>query len=105
MESLGVKRKSQSPVVGVTWYTEDSWARVKATATDPERFEETFTEWNSMAVDALANIKRAGMNAVKFFIFHDELQSWCQLHNKPNNAASRAEFVSERLRLQRGART
>ncbi len=104
MESLRVKKKMQSSVVGVTWYTEENWERVKAAATDPERFEETYTEWSSMAVDALANIKRTGVNAVKFFISHEELLSWCALHNKPNNAASRAEFVSEKLQLQNGAR-
>ena len=98
-----MKKKTQSSVVGVTWYTEENWERVKATATDPERFEATYAEWNSMAVEALADIKRAGVNAVKFFVIHDELLSWCRLHSKPNDAASRAEFVSEKLRLQHAA--
>jgi hypothetical protein len=34
----------------------------------PARFEATFAEWDAMAVEALADIKRGGMNAVKFFM-------------------------------------
>jgi hypothetical protein len=100
LERLRAKKQSPSFVVGVTWYTEGNWARVKFTATDPERFEATYDEWNAMAVEALADIRKGGVNAIKFLIDSDELFSWCMLHNKPNNADSRAEFVAEKLRLQ-----
>jgi hypothetical protein len=94
------KKMTQPVVAGVTWYTEEDWRKVKAAATDPERFEETFAEWNAMAVEAVANLKKAGVNTVKFFIIPNELLPWCQLHNKPNNAASRAEFVTQKLQEQ-----
>jgi hypothetical protein len=100
LERLRAKKQAQSLVVGVTWYTEENWERVKSTATDPERFEKTYVEWNAMAVKALADIKRSGVNAIKFFVNSDDLQSWCLLYNKPNRADSRAEFVAEKLRSQ-----
>ena len=100
MERLRAKKKLRSTVVGVTWYTEENWSKVKAAATDPERFEETYAEWNAMAIEAVADLKKAGVNTVKFFVIPSELLPWCLLHNKPNNAASRAEFVSEKLRSQ-----
>jgi hypothetical protein len=100
LERLRAKKKATSSVVGVTWYTEENWRRVKAAATDPERFEETFAEWSAMAVEAFADLRRAGVSPVKVLVESNELLSWCLLHNKPNNAASRAEFVSERLRAQ-----
>ena len=103
MERLRAKKQARSSVVGVTWYTEENWGRVKAAATDPERFEETYPEWNAMAVEAVADLKKTGVNTVKFFINSEELLSWCLLHDKPNNAASRAEFVSEGLRVQNEA--
>ena len=56
-----------------------------------------------MAAEAVADLKKTGVNTVKFFIAADELLSWCLVHNKPNNAASRAEFVSEGLRVQNEA--
>ena len=42
----------------------------------PARFEATFAEWDAMAVEALADIKRGGMNAVKFFVNSDEMLTW-----------------------------
>ena len=100
MERLRAKKQARSSVVGVTWYTEENWSRVRAAATDPERFEDMYAEWNAMAVEAVAGLKRTGVNTVKFFINADELLSWCLRHNKPNNAESRTEFVSEGLRVQ-----
>ena len=100
MERLRAKKQAQSTVVGVAWYTEEDWARVKAAATDSERFEATYAEWDSMALKALADIRKTGVNATKFFVSSDELLSWCLLCDMPNNAGSRAEFVSEKLRLQ-----
>lgn len=100
LERLRAKKQAKSFVVGVTWYTEENWERVKSTATDPERFEATYAEWNAMAIKALADIKRSGVNAIEFFVNSDDFQAWCMLHNKPNRADSRAEFVSERVRSQ-----
>jgi methylthioribose-1-phosphate isomerase len=100
LERLRSKKKARSTVVGVTWYTEEDWSKVKAAATDPERFEGTYSEWNAMAVEAVADLKKVGVNTVKFFVIPNELLPWCLAHNKPNNAASRAEFVSEKLRAQ-----
>ncbi|MFP4326087.1 MAG: hypothetical protein ACLFP9_08715 [Desulfonatronovibrio sp.] len=36
--------------VSVAWYdTQENWAGIKSTAMDPERFENTYEEWKSMA--------------------------------------------------------
>jgi hypothetical protein len=40
------------------------------------------------------------VNTVKVLVVPSELLPWCLAHNKPNNAASRAEFVSAKLRSQ-----
>ena len=81
--------------VGVGWYTEENWIKVKAAASDSDRFEETYHEWNEMAEKALKELRMAGVNAEKFNINSDDLLAWCLAHDKPNGAASRAEFVSQ----------
>jgi hypothetical protein len=53
-----------------------------------------------MALAALSDIRKTGINAVQFYIVADELITWCQVNKKPNDAASRAEFVAEKLRTQ-----
>lgn len=100
IERLRAKNKARSTVVGVAWYTEENWGKVKAAAADPERFEETYAQWHAIAIEVVAELKKAGVNAVQFFVLPSELLAWCLIHNKPNNAASRAEFVAEKPRLQ-----
>ena len=81
--------------VGVTWYTQVEWERVKATATDPERFESTYEEWEKMAEDSLLKLLSVGIVASKVFIDASSLLAWCLAHKKQNNASARAQFVSE----------
>jgi hypothetical protein len=89
--------KKTTANAGVVWYTEENWGQIKALATDPERFEATYAEWHEIVTVAIANLQKAGVNAVKCFVSPDELMAWCLLCGKPNNAASRAEFVSQKM--------
>jgi len=97
LERLRAKRRSQSMIVGITWYTNETWLKVKSEASDPERFENSFTEWQAMAVSARRELQRTGARALEFYIIPQELFNWCTLNNKVNNSESRAEFVSEKL--------
>ena len=96
-QSLKAKRRSQSLVIGVTWNTEENWAQVKATAVDPECFEDSFPKWKDMAVAARRNFQRSGVLALECQINPQEFFAWCALNNQENNATSRGEFVSEVL--------
>jgi hypothetical protein len=96
-QSLRAKNRSQSMVVGVTWYNETTWAEVKATATDPECFEDSFAQWKAVAVAARRNFQRAGVLALECHIEPQEFFAWCARNNQPNNSTSRGEYVSEKL--------
>lgn len=96
-QRLKAKNRSQSLVIGVTWYTEETWAQVKATAKDPECFEDTFEKWKAMAIAARREFQRSGVMALECQIVPQEFFDWCTLNNQENNAASRGEFVSESL--------
>lgn len=100
MDRLRLKKARRNSVVGVGWYDQENWAQVKETASDPELFEASYSEWLDMARTALTDIQKAGVNAVQFNIVAEELNIWCQANKKPNNAKSRAEFVAEKLRTQ-----
>ena len=52
--------------VGVCWYTEENWTKVKAAASDPDRFEDTYEEWTEMGEKALQGLQIAGVTAEKF---------------------------------------
>jgi hypothetical protein len=94
---LRAKKRSQAMLAGITWYTEETWALVKATASDPECFEASFPEWEAMAVATRRELQRSGIRAVEFQIIPEEFFEWYALKGKVNNAESRAEFVSEKL--------
>ena len=96
-QSLKAKRRSQSLVIGVTWYTEETWAQVKATAVDPECFEDTFAKWKAMAVAARRNFQRSGVLALECQIVPEEFFAWCAQNNQENNSTARGEYVSEKL--------
>lgn len=96
-QRLTAKKRSQAMIVGVTWYTEETWAQVKATASDPECFEQSFEKWKAMAVKARRNFQRSGVRALECQIVPQEFFAWCASQGQENNATSRAEFVSEKL--------
>lgn len=96
-QSLKAKRRSQQLVVGVTWYTEETWGQVKATATDPECFEESFVKWKAMAVAARREFQRSGVLALECQIVPEEFFAWCAENEQENNSTARAEFVSVKL--------
>jgi len=96
------KGSGQAVVVGVCWYTETGWARVKETATDPERFEATYEEWRTMAEKSLLDLAGVGISPVKVTLDPDEFAAWCTRYGRKNNASARARSVSARLRRSGG---
>lgn len=103
-QSLKAKRRSQSMVIGVTWYTAETWAQVKATASDPDCFEGSFAQWKAMAVAARRNFQRSGVLALECQIVPEEFFAWCAENDQENNATARAEFVSEKLSAAHAAK-
>jgi hypothetical protein len=98
LQRLRAKKRNQSILVGVTWYSAASWAEVKATATDPECFEDSFPAWEKMANLARRELQRSGVRAIECLIVPQDFFAWCEFNNnRVNNAAARAEFVSETL--------
>ncbi|GAB2182158.1 hypothetical protein DLREEDagrD3_23810 [Denitratisoma sp. agr-D3] len=96
-QRLKAKNRSQSLVVGVTWYTEETWAQVKATALDPECFEDSFEKWKAAAVAARREFQRSGIVALECQVEPQEFADWREHNQQPNNAAARAEYVSQKL--------
>ena len=96
-QSLRAKQRSQQMVVAVTWYTEETWAQVKATATDPECFDTSFEKWKAAAVAARRNFQRSGVMALECLIDPAAFAAWCAAHQQENNSTSRGEYASEVL--------
>lgn len=96
-QSIKAKRRTQSMVIGVTWYTPETWAQVKATAVDPECFEDSFEKWKTMAVAARRNFQRSGVMALECQVVPEEFFAWCAHNERQNDSTARGEYVSEKL--------
>ncbi len=94
---LHAKKRHQAMIVGVVGYTAETWAQVKATATDPQCFENSFEQWHKAAVAARREFLRSGVKAIEYQIDPAIFAAWCAQHQQENNATARAEFVSEKL--------
>lgn len=94
-QTTAVSARAQRVQIGVAWYTEQDWAKVRAAAVDSERFESSYSEWVAMAEHALAEMLARGVVAERCYINSDALLAWCLAHGRRNDAASRAAFVSE----------
>lgn len=80
--------------VGVGWYKPADWAIVKANAVDPDRFEDSFAEWEKMASDSFGAIRKCAPSAVKVLISANELLAWCLAEGRINDASARSAFVN-----------
>ena len=105
LERLRAQKQPKSTEVGVAWYTEECWEKVKRNSADPDRFEATYAEWLVMANSAFASVVENGVNAKKFFVDADELLTWCLVQSRENNSDSRASFVAERLQAKNASNT
>ncbi|MBS1145408.1 MAG: hypothetical protein H6R14_2814 [Proteobacteria bacterium] len=101
-QSIKAKRRTQSMVIGLTWYTPETWAQVKARAVDPACFEESFDKWKAMAVAARRNFQRSGVMALEYQIVPEEFFAWCAKNGQANDSTARGEYVSERLSAVHG---
>lgn len=102
LQRLRAKKRSQALLIGLTWYTEETWAKVRASAADPERFEDSFKKWKAMAIKAQREFQRSGVHAVACHIDPEEFAAWRMSNDQENNATSRAEYVSEVLSAAQG---
>ena len=62
------KKPRPGMVVGVAWYREADWPRVKELFPDADELHDSYAEWLQSAEDAIKQIKRTGVAAEPFVI-------------------------------------
>jgi hypothetical protein len=92
-----MNRLNKNILAGLAWYTKDEWKKTKVISTDSEVFEDSFMEWESMALKALKDLRDNGIEAIKVYIKSKPLIDWCNSNSLPIDASSRSRYVSEML--------
>lgn len=90
-----MKKSKENINTGIVWYTEVDREKMKKISVDSERLENSFQEWEEMALKTLTDMKVAGIIGEKVFIKAEEFLIWCKIYSLPIDASSRSKYVSE----------
>ena len=89
-------------VTGVAWYRPEQWQRLREVSEDVDNLEETYEAWLQTAERTIRDGIPSDVVVEKIDIDVEEVLAWCNVLGLPMNAASRARFVSERVRQKHG---
>ena len=90
--------------IGVAFYSETEWDRLRELAPDPEVLEETYAEWRKVYEEGVRKLAASGLVTEPVEVSVDDLQAWCADRKRPLDGKARAEFVSQ-LVMQRSKQT
>ncbi len=83
--------------VGVAWYRESEWEKLRQLAADPEMLEETYAEWTKVYEDGIRQLRASGLVPERVEIEVEELRAWCTAQECPLDGNGRAAFATEIL--------
>jgi len=89
---------SDDLVVVLAWYSEEEWTKLKGQAADREELDTSYEEWKQQGRELIESLAFKKQQYIKYFVSVDDLEVWCLKHNRPNDAAARAEYVTESAR-------
>ena len=92
-----MKSKEKFRNIGIVWYTEKEWRKMKDISSDSEKLEDSFIEWKKMAEKSIKDMKAIGIIATKVLVKAEEFSIWCKIHSMTLNSGSRAQYVSDIL--------
>ena len=91
-------RQNDEMRVGVAWYAEAEWGRLRQMAADPDVLESTYAEWLQVAEKGLRDLAAAGVLAERIHVKVADLQRWCEQEGRQLDGSARSDFAAELLR-------
>jgi hypothetical protein len=91
------KKSGAGMAVGVAWYREADWPRIKELFPDADQLHDSYAEWLEFAEESVKRLARTGMTVEPFVIDIDDFLGWCLIHGRPRDAKARTEYVTEKL--------
>jgi hypothetical protein len=94
------RKTAPGMVVGVAWYREADWPRVKELFPDADELHDSYAEWLKSAEDSIKQLKRSGVAAEPFIVDIGDFLGWCLVKGRQRDGKARSEYVAEKLRLK-----
>jgi hypothetical protein len=80
--------------IGICWYEEADYERLKAIFVDGAQLPRTFQEWQQKAEQLRQSRIAQGEVVVKAYIDPDSFPSWCAARGLDVNASSRMHYAN-----------
>lgn len=88
---------SEAKLIGVAWFREDEWPKLREVVDDPKQLESSFEDWRSGAEKHMVDLLARGIQAEPVYVHVDELVEWCQENKRPVNLQATSDYVAERM--------
>lgn len=85
-------------VVAFCWYQPDEWEKLKRSAADTEKLDDTYKEWKKNANEMIQFVRAAGRKVQKINIKMEALEAWCKEEGRENNSAARSHYATAMAR-------
>lgn len=86
--------KKEIVAVGVPWYREEDYERLKEIFEDGHKLPATFDKWLFNAEKVIQTIKESGQIAVKAHIDPDDFVVWCRRNSLNIDSRGRMAFAN-----------
>jgi hypothetical protein len=93
-------RLSNDAQIGLGWYSREAWERLRTIADDRAQLDDSFEEWERGALQAIRDLASVGRQVLRVSIDVEAYVTWCGERGCRLDSASRAEYVTERLKTQ-----
>ncbi len=81
-------------VLGIAWYTRETWERLREVAADLQALDDTFDEWERGALAAVRDLESMGRRIRKVPMDIEALVTWCHEQHRLLDSAARAAYVT-----------
>ena len=83
--------------VGLAWYKEAQWDRLREVSADGDRLEKTYEAWRQLAQARFDELLKKGVRVVKVPVEVEDLASWCRELGRVVDGEGRVAYVKNRV--------
>ena len=83
-----------SRIVGISWYTLENYAEIKAMMEDGHKLPATYSLWRMSAEQAEKKFRREGCLVIRAPLEPKSFRDFCLLHRLNINADARKQFAA-----------
>jgi len=91
-----------NPQLGLAWYYERQWDKIRSYSKDRATMEKDYKDWERGALDAVKKFEAQGCTVNKVYVDVDMLIAWTKQKHLPINGKARADYVNHLLAERHG---